>query len=359
MTNERTGEDPLCSGATPHRGHSGSAPEAADHKHDQEHGDEHSHPSGHAHGGAHSHGVVENADQKYLRGALALLSVFMLGEVVVAFISGSLALLSDAGHMLSDVGAIAAALWAMRLAARPARGAWTFGWKRAEILSAAGNGITLLVVASIVGVEAIRRLLNPPQVEGGPVLVVALVGVAVNIAAAWMLARANRSSLNVEGAYQHILTDLYGFVGTVIAGVVILVTGWMRADAVASLVVVALMLYAAWGLLRDSGRVLLEAAPDNIDLEELRAHLLEVDHIVDVHDLHVWTLTTDLPTVSVHLVADDSCFTDGHTPQLLDQVQACLDGHFDVEHSTFQLEPASHVSHEPGTHAQERVAESV
>nr|WP_246336495.1 cation diffusion facilitator family transporter [Flexivirga oryzae] len=150
----------------------------------------------------------------------------MVGEVIVAFVSGSLALLSDAGHMLSDVGAIAAALWAMRLAARPAKGAWTFGWKRAEILSAAGNGITLLVVSGVVGVEAIRRLINPPTVEGGPVLVVALVGVAVNIGAAWLLARANRTSLNVEGAYQHILTDLYGFIGTVIAGIVILVTGW-------------------------------------------------------------------------------------------------------------------------------------
>lgn len=291
-----------------------------------------------------------NADRGYLRGALALLTVFMLGEVVVAFVSGSLALLSDAGHMLSDVGAIAAALWAMRLAARPARGVWTFGWKRAEILAAAGNGITLLVVGGIVGVEAIRRLITPPPVDGGPVLAVALVGVAVNIAAAWLLARANRSSLNVEGAYQHILTDLYAFIGTVIAGIIIIFTGWTRADAVASLVVVALMLYAAWGLLRDSGRVLLQAAPANIDLEVVRAHLLEVNHVVDVHDLHVWTVTTDLPTLSAHLVADDSCFSDGHAPELLDHVQACLQGHFDVEHSTFQFEPASHAAHETGAH---------
>ena len=339
--NDPTQADPLCGGAAAHGDPTGEAsPITVDgHGHDQ------GHPSG-----AHSHAVAANADQRYLRSALVLLALFMVGEVVVAFASGSLALLSDAGHMLSDVGAIAAALWTMRLAARPAAGAWTFGWKRAEILSAAGNGITMLVVAGIVGVEAVRRLVNPPPVQGGPVLVVALVGVAVNLVAAWLLARANRTSLNLQGAYHHILTDLYGFIGTVIAGIVILVTGWTRADAISSLVVVALMLHAARGLLRDSGRVLLEAAPEGFDLTELRAHLLRVDHVVDVHDLHVWTVTSDLPALSVHLVLEDPCFSDGHTPQLLDEVQACLHGHFDVEHSTFQLEPASHAAHEMGSH---------
>ncbi|GAB3495171.1 cation diffusion facilitator family transporter [Flexivirga lutea] len=300
--------------------------------------------------GGHSHGVSINADRRYLVGALALLGAFMVAEVVVAFLSGSLALLSDAGHMLSDVGAIGAALWAMHLAAQPARGSWTYGWKRAEILSAAGNGVTLLVVSGIVAFEALRRLVHPPEVEGGAVVAVALVGVVVNIAAAWLLARANRSSLNVEGAYQHILTDLYGFIGTVVAGVVILLTGWTRADPIASLVVVALMLYAAWGLLRDSGRILLEGAPRNVDLDSLRTHLLETQHVRAVHDLHVWTVTSDLPAVSVHVVVEDECFADGHAPQLLDYLQACLQGHFDVEHSTFQLEPASHSAHEPGTH---------
>jgi len=206
---------------------------------------------------------------------LLLLVAFMVTEVVVALTSGSLALLSDAGHMLSDVGAIGGSLWAIRLAARPATGSWTFGWKRAEILSAAGNGITLLVVSAIVAFEAIRRLIHPPAVEGGPVLVVAVIGVVVNIAAAWVLAKANRSSLNIEGAYQHILTDLYGFNGTAVAGIIILITGFTRADAVASLIVVALMGKAAWGLLRDSGRVLLEAAPQGIDLTDIRTHLLE------------------------------------------------------------------------------------
>ena len=166
--------------------------------------------------------------------ALFLLAAFMAAEVIVAALSGSLALLSDAGHMLSDVGAIAAALWAIRLAARPASGAWTFGWKRAEILSAAGNGITLLVVSGIVTVEAVGRLIHPPVVDGGAVIAVAAAGVVVNVAAAWVLARADRGSLNVQGAFRHVLTDLYGFIGTLIAGVVIVATGWTRADAVAS-----------------------------------------------------------------------------------------------------------------------------
>ncbi len=303
----------------------------------------------HGHGG-HYHGVSPGADRRYLVIALALLVMFMAGEVTVALLSGSLALLSDAGHMLADVGAIGASLWAMRLAARPATGAWTFGWKRAEILSAAGNGITLLVVSGIVAYEAIRRLVDPPSVEGGPLLVVALAGVAVNFAAAWVLAKANRSSLNVEGAYQHILTDLFAFIGTVIAGVVILTTGYSRADAIVSLFVVALMVRSAWGLLRDSGRVLLEAAPEGIDLAEVRTHLMENDHVHDVHDLHVWTVTSNLPTLSVHIVINDTCFGDGHAPRLLDELQGCLVGHFDVEHSTFQLEPAGHAQHEAGTH---------
>ncbi|MGI8591357.1 MAG: cation diffusion facilitator family transporter [Nakamurella sp.] len=294
--------------------------------------------------------MSENADRRSLVIALALLIAFMITEVIVAFESGSLALLSDAGHMLTDVGAIGASLWAMNLAARPAAGSWTFGWKRAEILSAAVNGITLLVVSGIVGFEAIRRLIHPPTVDGGPVLVVALIGVVVNIAAAWVLAKANRTSLNVEGAYQHILTDLYGFVGTVVAAVVILTTGYARADAIASLIVVALMLNAARGLLKDSGRVLLEAAPEGIDLAQVRTHLLESDHVHDVHDLHVWTVTSNLPTLSAHVVIDDSCFNDGHAPQLLDELQSCLVGHFDVEHSTFQLEPAAHSTHETGNH---------
>jgi cobalt-zinc-cadmium efflux system protein len=295
-------------------------------------------------------GPGAGSDRRYLLIALALLAAFMLAEVITAVISGSLALLSDAGHMLADVGAIGGALWAIALAARPPAGKWTFGWKRAEILSAAGNGITLLVVAGIVTAEAISRLIHPPAVDGGPVIAVAVAGIAVNIAASWVLARANRSSLNVEGAFRHVLTDLYGFAGTLIAGIVIVTTGFTRADAIASLIVVALMVKAAWELLRDSGRVLLEAAPEDMDLDQVRAHLLGVSHVLGVHDLHAWTVTSGLPALSAHVVIDDSCFNDGHAPRLLDQLQACLAGHFDVEHSTFQLEAAAHAGHETGAH---------
>jgi cobalt-zinc-cadmium efflux system protein len=298
----------------------------------------------------HHHGPSAGSDRRYLLVALLLLALFMVGEVVVAFWSGSLALLSDAGHMLSDVGAIGAALWAIALAARPPSGKWTYGLKRAEILSAAANGITLLVVSGIVTVEAIGRLVHPPAVEGGPVIIVAVVGVIVNVAASWVLARANRSSLNVEGAFRHVLTDLYGFIGTVIAGIIVVTTGFTRADAIASLLVVALMVKAAWELLRDSGRVLLEAAPEGMDLDDLRSHLAEVPHVLGVHDLHAWTVTSGLPALSAHVVIDDSCFNDGHAPRLLDQLQECLAGHFDVEHSTFQLEAAAHAGHEHGAH---------
>ena len=314
-------------------------------------GTAHDHAHGaHDGGDGHQHGIDVDADRRYLWVAMLLLVGFMVAEVIVAITSGSLVLLSDAGHMLSDVAAIGVALCAMHLAARPATGHWTFGWKRAEILSAAGNGITLLVISGLVGFEAIRRLVHPPSVQGGAVLAVALVGVAVNVVATWVLAKANRSSLNVAGAFAHLLTDLYGFLGTAVAGLVILLTGYARADSIASLIVVALMLHASWGLLRDSGRILLEAAPKDVDLNEVRNHILGVSVVRDVHDLHVWTVTSNLPALSAHVVVEDACFLDGSVPALLDRLQACLGGHFDVEHSTFQLEPAGHVSHEAGVH---------
>ncbi len=306
------------------------------------------HSDGHA---GHDHGIAADADRRLLVAALVLLVVFMVGEVVVALVTGSLALLSDAGHMFSDAGAIAVALWAMRLAARPASGPWTFGWKRAEILSALANGVTLLVFAALIAFEAVRRLVTDSvSVEGGPVLVVALVGIAVNVVATWLLAKANRSSLNIEGAYQHILTDLYGFVGTAVAAIVILTTGWAPADAIASLVVAALMVHAGRSLVASSVRVLMEVAPADLALEEIRDHLREVPRVVDVHDLHVWSVASDLPTLSAHLVVEEGCFHDGQAAGILDQVQECLRGHFDLEHSTFQIEPATHAEHEHALH---------
>lgn len=294
---------------------------------------------------------AEPATRGYLMAALILLVAFLIAEVIVAFLAGSLALLSDAGHMVSDVLAIAAALWALRLSDRPPSERWTFGLQRAEILTAAANGVTLLVVSGIILVEAIRRLASAQShVEGTAVLTVALVGCAVNLVAVGLIARADRRSLNVEGAYQHILTDLFGFIGTAVAAIVIMLTGWNQADSVASLIVVALMLRAAWGLLKDSGHILLEGTPESVDLADVRRHLAEIDHITDVHDLHAWTITSGLPALSAHIVVEDSCFSDAHTPRLLDEVQRCLADHFDLEHSTFQFEPASHAAHETRSH---------
>jgi cobalt-zinc-cadmium efflux system protein len=293
---------------------------------------------------------VHPSDARTLRVALALILAFMVGEVVVAVGAHSLALLADAGHMLTDALALAASLWAARLSTRPAEGKWTFGFVRAEILSAALNGVTLLVVGGVIFVEAVTRLVHPVSVGGGAVVAVAAVGVVVNLLAAWTLSRGARASLNVEGAFRHILTDLYAFLATIVAGVVIIATGYARADAIASLVVVILMVKASWALLHASGRILLEVAPENVNLDTVREHLRGLAHVLDVHDLHVWTVTSGLPVLSAHVVIDETCFRDGLVPTILDQLQSCLAGHFDVEHSTFQMEPPRHLDHETRTH---------
>jgi cobalt-zinc-cadmium efflux system protein len=289
-------------------------------------------------------------DERLLLVGLSLLSAFLVGELVAAVIAHSLALLADAGHMATDVLALAAAVVAARLARRPASGHWTFGLARAEIVAAAVNGITLVVVAAIITVESIRRLIHPAHVGGTTVIVVAAIGLAVNIVVHAVLDRADRHSMNIRGVIAHVVTDAYAFAATIAAGIVIASTGWQRADPVASLVVVVLLVRAARGLLAESGRVLLEAAPSEVDLALVRRHLLDAAYVVDLHDLHVWTVTSGLPALSVHVVIAEECFTTGRAPMLLDELQACLSGHFDVEHSTFQLEPAGHSDHEAATH---------
>jgi cobalt-zinc-cadmium efflux system protein len=205
-------------------------------------------------------------------------------------------------------------------------------------------------VGLVIAVEALQRLIHPHFVNGTLVLVIALIGAAVNVGATTVLGRANRGNLNIRGAYQHVLTDLYAFLATAIAGVVIITSHWERADAVASLVVVVLMARAAWGLLRDAGRILLQGTPDNLDLVDVRTHLSGVPHVLDVHDLHAWSVASNSTTLSAHVVVETTCFDDGHAPQILDALQACLTEHFSVQHATFQLEPATHESHEEGLH---------
>lgn len=303
-----------------------------------------------AEGKSHTHATGSDGDVRYVLGALVLIFLFLVVEVVTAVLGTSLALFADAGHMLTDVSALAMSAWALRLAKRPAQGRWTFGLKRAEILSAAANGVTLVAVALLIAVEAIQRLITPHHVAGKLVLVVAIVGAIVNVVAAFVLAKADRRNLNIRGAYLHVLSDLYAFIGTAIAGLVIVLTKWERADAVASLFVVALMARSAWGLLRDAGRILLQGTPDHLSLSEVRDHLAGVEHVLDVHDLHVWTVASDLPTLSAHVVVEDGCFDSGHAPRILDALQACLSEHFAIDHATFQLEPATHVGHEEGLH---------
>ena len=285
----------------------------------------------------HPHPVTADADRRELAIALALIVGLMVVEVAVGIVAHSLALLSDAGHMLTDAGAIGFSLVAIRLAQRPAAGAMTFGLKRAEILSAQANGITLLILALFIVFEGIHRLVSPPDVRAGLVLAVALLGIVVNLAASWTLSRANRESLNIEGSYQHILTDLFAFIGTAIAAVVILLTGFDRADAIASLLVAGLMLRSSYGLLRASGRIFLEAAPEGIDPDQIGNALLEEPGVIEIHDLHVWEVTSGFPALSAHVLvkADSDCHEARfHLAHLLAE-------RFDIEHSTLQVE------HEP------------
>jgi cobalt-zinc-cadmium efflux system protein len=281
---------------------------------------------------------------------LGLIAAFMAFEVAAGVVADSLALLADAGHMLTDLGALGLSIWAIRLASHPTTAKWTFGLKRAEILSAALNGVVLVVVCVVILAESIQRLVHPSSVRGAALIVVATAGVVVNLFATLVVARANRRHLNVAAAFAHLLTDLWAFLGTLVAGVVVLATGFNRADPIASLLVVALMARAAWTLLRDSGHVLLEAAPAAVDLDVVRAHLLATESVLDVHDLHAWVVTSDLPALSAHVVLEEACFLDGRTPRILDELQLCLAGHFDIEHSTFQLESPAHADHERGSH---------
>jgi cobalt-zinc-cadmium efflux system protein len=288
---------------------------------------------GHDHHG-HSHGVSRDADRGPLAVALALIVAFMVAEVVAGILAGSLALLSDAAHMLTDAAAIGLSLVAGRLAARPARGALTFGLGRSEILAAQLNGATLLVLALLIVYEGIRRLAAPIDVTGGVVLAVALAGIVVNAAATWVLSRANRESLNVEGAFQHVVTDLAAFVATAVAGVVILLTGFARADGIASLFVAAIMLRSAYGLLKASGRIFLEAAPEGVDVQAIGEAMAAHPGVAEVHDLHVWEVTSGFPALAAHVVVGPD--RDCHACRRA--LEHELHDRFGIAHTTLQVD---------------------
>jgi cobalt-zinc-cadmium efflux system protein len=282
----------------------------------------------------HSHAIPADADRGRLRIALALILALMAAEVAAGVLAHSLALLSDAGHMLTDAAAIGLSLLALRLAARPARGAWTFGLKRVEILSAQANGVTLLILAAFISYAAVRRLLDPPQVHGGLMLIVALGGALVNVAAVWTLSGARRSSLNVEGSFQHILTDLYAFIGTAIAATVILITGFERADALVSLLIAGLMVRSGYGLVKASARIFLEAAPKGLDPRAIGRALVAEEGVVEVHDLHVWEVTSGFPALSAHVLVASDC--DCHAARR--RMETLLHERFGLDHTTLQVD---------------------
>lgn len=290
--------------------------------------------SEHAHSHVHAPVPTSASDRRWLWAAFGLIAGFMVVEVVVGLVSGSLALLSDAAHMLTDAAALGLALTASRLAMRPSTTRYTFGLKRAEILSAQANGAVLLVLSAWLTYEAITRLVVPEDVQGGYVVVTAIIGMAVNVAAVAAMRRADRTSLNMKGAYQHLVTDLYASIAALVAGVVILLTGFTRADGIATLVVVVLMVRAGFGLVRDSSRVLLEAAPVGIDSEVVGAHVAGIPGVREVHDLHVWELTSGYAALSAHVLvyaADDPA-------QVRQQIEGLLRSEFGLDHTTLQVD---------------------
>jgi len=307
------------------------------------------HGHGHAHG--HAHGTAAQAHRGRLLAVLVLTLVVLVVEVVGGLLSGSFALVADAGHMLTDAAGVALALGATALAARPATAARTFGWQRAEILAALVNGIVIAAVGVGVLVGGVRRILEPGEVEAGLMLVVALVGLAANGVGLALLSRGQGESLNVRGAYLEVLGDLLGSAAVVVAAVVVLVTGFDRADGIASVAIGLMILPRAVGLLREVVAVLLEATPPGVDLEAVREHIRGVPGVTGVHDLHAWTITSGVPVLSAHVEVPNDVLVRGEAGRVLGDLRRCLAGHFDVDHCTFQLEPPAHAEHEERVHA--------
>ncbi len=307
--------------------------------------------SGHGHSHDHGIGTAAGKHRRRLVAVLGINAGILVLQVIGGLVSGSLALLADAGHMLTDSTGLVIALVAVSLAARPATSSRTFGLQRVEILAALTNGLLLVGVAVWVLIRAVDRWSQPEQVDSGLMLAVALVGAAANTVGLLILRGGKDESLNLRGAYLEVLGDLMGSAAVVVAAVVIMLTGWTRADSIASLAIVVLILPRAWSLLRDVVDVLLEATPKGVDLTTVREHIREVPGVVDVHDLHAWTITSGVPVLSAHVVVDDACITDGRSGEVLDRLGECLGDHFDLDHCTFQLEPVGHAEHEGARHA--------
>ena len=303
-------------------------------------------------GSGHSHGGDGLADHRgRLAAVLAITVTVLVVEVVGAVVSGSLALLADAGHMLTDVAGLTLAFVAAVLARRPATDARTWGYRRAEVLAAAAQAAVLLAVGGFVLVEGVRRLFEPPEVSSGVMLAFGVVGLVGNVVGIAILAGGRGSNLNMRAAFLEVVNDALGSVAVIVAALLIATAGWARADAVASLVIGVLIIPRTLRLLRDAVNVLLESTPPGLDLTRVRERMMRHPHVLDVHDLHASQVATGLPVLTAHVVVDDSCFLDGHLGPMLDELQGCLDTDFDIEHSTIQFESASHAGHEHETHA--------
>jgi cobalt-zinc-cadmium efflux system protein len=301
----------------------------------------------------HGHGHAPDGDARALLIAFCISATILLAEVVGAVVTGSLALLVDAGHMVVDTGGLAIGLAAVRLARRSPTSRRTWGWQRAEVLGATAQAAILLAVGVYVLISAVQRLFVPAEIPALPLLVFGVVGLVGNLVALWVLMRASGEGFTSRAARLEVLNDTLGSVAVIIAAVVVWTTGWERADSVAAILIGLLILPRAVRLLRETGDVLLEATPPGLDLDDVRTHILRLDHVQEVHDLHASLVATGVPTLTAHVVVDDHCFTTAHAPRILDELQSCVAEHFDVqvEHSTFQLEPASHRRHEHDVHA--------
>jgi cobalt-zinc-cadmium efflux system protein len=303
-------------------------------------------------GSGHGHEVTATGThRKRLVIVLVITCVVLIIEVIGGLIAGSLALLADAGHMLTDSTGLIMALIAASLATRAATVKRTFGLQRAEVLAALANALLLVAVAVWVLIKAVDRLSSPHEIDTNLMLVVAVIGALANLAGLLVLRPAQSKSLNVRGAYLEVFGDLVGSLAVIVAAVLIMITGWTPFDAIASLAIVVLIIPRAWSLLREVVDVLLEATPRGVDLADVRDHIKQVRGVVDVHDLHAWTITSGVPVLSAHVIVDNACISEGRSGEVLDRLGECLGGHFDVSHCTFQLEPVGHQEHESAHHA--------
>ena len=320
------------------------------HSHDHGHGHSHGHGHGHSHGIGHDHGA--GANRTRLAIAFGLTATILVAEVIMALVTGSLALLVDAAHMLTDTAGLGIALFAATLMARPPTSRRTWGFARIEVLAAGAQATILLAVGIFAFVEGVRRLITPADVEGTGMLIMGIVGLIANVIAIFVLVGGRNNNLNMRAAFLEVVNDALGSVAVIIGAVVIFFTGWTRADAIAGILIAALIAPRAARILREAGSVLLETVPRGLDLEEVRRHLEEMPHVIAVHDLHASRIGTSLPILTAHVVVEEECFTRGCNPELLDELQTCVAEHFavSIEHSTFQIEPPNHRHHETGVH---------